>query len=64
VAGGGAAWWALGLLRRQLYGVAPTDTSMWGLSALTILAVAALATVIPALRASAADPAVTLRVDG
>jgi hypothetical protein len=37
---------------------------MWGLSALTILAVAALATVIPALRASAADPAVTLHVDG
>jgi predicted permease len=64
VAGGGAAWWALGLLRRQLYGVAPTDTSMWGLSALTILAVAALATVVPAARASAADPAVILRVDG
>jgi ABC-type lipoprotein release transport system permease subunit len=37
---------------------------MWGLSALTILAVAALATVVPAARASAADPAVILRVDG
>jgi predicted permease len=64
VVGGFAAWWAVGLLRRQLYGVAPTDTAMWGLSALTILAAAALATVIPAIRASAADPAVTLRVDG
>jgi ABC-type lipoprotein release transport system permease subunit len=37
---------------------------MWGLSALTILAAAALATVIPAIRASAVDPGVTLRVDG
>jgi predicted lysophospholipase L1 biosynthesis ABC-type transport system permease subunit len=64
VVGGGAAWWAVGLLRRQLYGVAPTDTAMWGLSALTILAAAALATVIPAIRASAVDPGVTLRVDG
>jgi predicted permease len=64
VVGGGAAWWAVGLLRRQLYGVAPTDTVMWALSALTILAAAALATAIPAIRASAADPAVTLRVDG
>ncbi len=62
--GGLAAWWAVGLLRRQLYGVAPTDAATWVLSALTILAAAALATVIPAIRASAADPAVTLRVDG
>ena len=64
VVGGFAAWWAVGLLRRQLYGVAPTDWTLWASSALTILAAAALATAIPAIRASAADPAVTLRVDG
>jgi hypothetical protein len=61
--GGVAAWWASGLLRREVYGITPTDPLLWTAAALTIVAAASLATIVPALHASRLDPATTLRAE-
>jgi putative ABC transport system permease protein len=44
-----------------LYGVAPTDPLVFGAVALVLLVTAAAASLLPALRASRVDPALTLR---
>jgi len=49
------------LIASQLYGVQPTDPSTFVLVALTLVGVAALATFVPAMRATRADPVVALR---
>jgi predicted permease len=51
------------LLASILYGVAPRDPAVLGGVALVLLAVAALASALPAWRASRADPMDALRVD-
>jgi putative ABC transport system permease protein len=51
----------LQLLRRFLYGVAPTDPWALGGAALTLLLVAAPACLLPARRAAGADPSEALR---
>jgi ABC-type antimicrobial peptide transport system permease subunit len=63
LAGGGVAWWASGLLRREVYGMTATDPLLWTVAALTILTAASLATIVPALHASRLDPATTLRAE-
>jgi ABC-type antimicrobial peptide transport system permease subunit len=50
-------------LRSFLYGVAPNDPLTLGAAALTLIVVAALASWIPARRASRVDPASTLRAE-
>lgn len=55
---------ALGLSRvmaSQLHGVRPTDPVSFGACVVTLAAVSALASLLPALRATRIDPAVTLR---
>ena len=49
------------VLRSQLYGVSPLDPLALGGVALLLVTTAALATVVPARRASRIDPAITLR---
>jgi putative ABC transport system permease protein len=49
------------LLRSLLYGVSPTDPSIFAAASLFLLAVAALAGYIPARRAARTDPGVALR---
>jgi putative ABC transport system permease protein len=52
---------ASGVLRSLLYGVEPTDSATFVGAGTLLAAVAVIATVIPALRASRVDPAVALR---
>jgi putative ABC transport system permease protein len=49
------------LVASFLYGVAPTDPLVFGAVALVLLVTAAAASLLPALRASRVDPALTLR---
>ena len=63
VAGIGAAIGATRLLSSMLFGVAPTDPMTFSLATTLLLAVAAVATLIPAWRASGVDPLLALRKD-
>jgi putative ABC transport system permease protein len=51
------------LVASLLFGVRPTDTTTFLLAAATITAVAAVASWLPAWRASRVDPIVTLRYE-
>jgi ABC-type antimicrobial peptide transport system permease subunit len=46
-----------------LYGVSPTDRTTWTLAIASLFIPTVLATVVPALRASRADPVVAMRVE-
>jgi putative ABC transport system permease protein len=54
---------AAGLMSNLVFGVAPTDAVSIAAAAALLLLVAALASYIPARRAAAVDPAVTLRAE-
>ena len=56
-----AAWALSRLLASQLYGVPPTDAATFGTVALLLAGVAALATTLPAVRATRVDPVTALR---
>jgi putative ABC transport system permease protein len=58
-----AAVLASGLLRTQLFEVAPTDMTTYVLVAIGLLLVSLLASWIPARRASRIDPMTALRQD-
>jgi putative ABC transport system permease protein len=58
-----AAFFACRLLRSLLFGVAPNDLLTFAAAPLVLVAVAALACYLPALRAARIDPAITLRGD-
>jgi predicted lysophospholipase L1 biosynthesis ABC-type transport system permease subunit len=64
-AGGGLAcsFFALRLMRSAIYGVRPTDPVTLTMVPLILLAVAALASLLPALRITRIDPATTLRAE-
>ena len=57
----GATLSARGVLGTQLYGISPTDIQTYALVAAGVLIAAALACVIPALRALRVSPLVALR---
>jgi predicted permease len=59
----GAALAATRLISSLLYGLSPTDPLTIGLAALLMLAVAALASYLPARRASQVDPMAALRME-
>jgi putative ABC transport system permease protein len=61
VAGLIIAFWASRLMDSLLYGVSSRDPVTYGLVAFTLLAVAALASWLPARRAAGVDPATALR---
>jgi ABC-type antimicrobial peptide transport system permease subunit len=63
VVGGGAAWLATRLMTKLLFQVAPGDPLTFSTVALLLGITGAAASWIPALRASRADPAMTLRSD-
>lgn len=46
-----------------LYGVSPVDAMTWAVAAASLLIPTLLATVVPALRASRADPVIAMRVE-
>jgi ABC-type antimicrobial peptide transport system permease subunit len=48
-------------LRGVLFGTSPTDPIVFGLTVVTLAAVASLASYVPARRASRVDPIVVLR---
>ena len=55
--------WAVRLLEAQLYAVSAYDAAIWTVTALTIVTIAAIATLIPSHRAANADPVRALRTD-
>jgi putative ABC transport system permease protein len=55
------AYWLMHLLATLLYGVAATDTATFGGVALVLLAVAWLASYLPARRAARVDPVIAMR---
>jgi ABC-type antimicrobial peptide transport system permease subunit len=54
---------AMRLMVSMLYGVSPVDAATWALAVVSLFVPTVLATVVPALRASRADPIVAMRVD-
>jgi ABC-type antimicrobial peptide transport system permease subunit len=60
--GAGLAALAAPVLERALYQVSAVDGLSFGVGALVLAAVAALATYVPAVRAARADPVEALRV--
>ncbi len=63
VAGLVIAFWASRLMDSLLYGVSSRDPITYGLVAVMLLAVAALASWLPARRAAGVDPAAALRLE-
>jgi putative ABC transport system permease protein len=57
------AWILSRMLESLLYGVAPTDPTVFATVAVLLLAVAALASYVPARRATRIDPVTALRVE-
>ena len=51
------------LLTAMLYGVSPLDRSTWALTTVTLVLVGLLATLLPAFRATRADPLLVIRSD-
>ena len=63
VLGAGAAFGAAGLLRASLYGVAPTDPRVLATAMVLSLLAAMTACLVPARRATRADPCEALRAE-
>jgi putative ABC transport system permease protein len=61
VLGFGAAWWLGRYVQAQLYGVTPADTLTIAIAGLALTAVATIATIVPARRASRIAPMSALR---
>ncbi len=57
------AWWLTGFVRSQLYGIEPRDPATIGAAALGLLAVAAAAGAVPAVKASRRNPLDVLRYE-
>jgi putative ABC transport system permease protein len=57
------AWWAVKLLTKMLYGVAPTDPASFTIGAALLLGTALLACVVPMRRAVRVDPVIAMRVE-
>ena len=51
------------LLETMLYGVSPLDRATWAATTLTLAVVGLVATLLPAFRATRADPLLAIRSD-
>ena len=58
-----AAAWAVGFVEGYLYQLTTTDPRIWITATALILAMAAVGTLIPAIRASRVDPLQALRTE-
>jgi len=63
IAGAGVSWVAIRLITSRLYGLSTTDPLTMTMAVAGLTAVAALATALPAYRASRVDPIVALRYE-
>jgi predicted permease len=63
VMGAAASLGLTGVVRGQLYGIEPTDATTFALASAMLIGTAAVACLVPALRAAAVDPVVALRED-
>jgi predicted permease len=61
--GSGIAYFALPLVKTLLYGVEPGDLGTFATGIVIVLAIATIATAVPAARALRVDPAIALRQD-
>ena len=62
-AGMAGAWWLTRLLASLLFGVTATDPITYAMVAILLMAVAILASAIPAMRAARVDPLAALRCE-
>jgi ABC-type antimicrobial peptide transport system permease subunit len=63
LAGGAVAAWAVGFVEGYLYQLTAKDPRIWGAAVVSILAMAAIGTLVPAIRASRTDPLKALRTE-
>jgi ABC-type antimicrobial peptide transport system permease subunit len=50
-------------MRSILYGVSPVDASTWLFAGVSLVLATLLATVVPAMKASRADPVIAMRIE-
>jgi putative ABC transport system permease protein len=62
-AGSSLAWYLSETARAFLFGVGPTDPRAFAVAAISLLAAAAVATIVPAWRAASVDPVSALRAE-
>jgi putative ABC transport system permease protein len=58
-----AAFWSSSLLKNMLYGVTATDSAAYLAATILVLAIAAIASFLPSLRATRVDPVTALRYE-
>jgi predicted permease len=61
--GSGLAWYLSETARAFLFGIAPTDPRAFAIAAISLLAAASVATIVPAWRAASVDPVSALRAE-
>jgi len=61
--GGAIAAWSTQFIKTSLYGVTSSDLGVWAVAAGLMIGIAALGTIVPAIRASHVDPATVLRAE-
>ena len=61
--GSSLAWYLSETARAFLFGIAPTDPRAFAIAALSLLAAASVATIVPAWRAASVDPVLALRAE-
>jgi predicted lysophospholipase L1 biosynthesis ABC-type transport system permease subunit len=61
--GSSLAWYLSETARAFLFGVAPTDPRAFAVAAISLLAAASVATLVPAWRAASVDPVLALRTE-
>ena len=61
--GSSLAWYLSGIARAFLFGIGPTDPRAFAAAAISLLAAATVATIVPAWRAASVDPVSVLRAE-
>jgi putative ABC transport system permease protein len=61
--GSSLAWYLSEAARTFLFGIGPTDPRAFAAAAISLLAAASVATIVPAWRAASVDPVSALRTE-